>query len=302
LPLIIDNPANNAVISGIKPVVEGTSKPGTQIKVVASNGSSCTAVTDDSNHWSCQLPELAFDQDYTITVTTEDESGNKTTRQVDISTDKLPLAITAPQDNSTTEDTTPEFIGTTTANTEVTVTAEGGQSCTTKADSEGRWSCELPAMPVGGPYDVTIKAVDTHGKQTTITEKISIPAIPLSISAPTNGELIKASNVIITGSSDPDAPIVVLGPDGEQCETTADATGAWSCELENLQSGSKKHITVISGDNQKVAIRLIDIENSSEKVKTVLSGSPSIAMLFLLGLLGLLKLNRKAIFKYELRK
>ena len=293
LPLIIDSPADNAVISGVKPVVKGTSKPGTKIKVVASNGSSCTAITDDTNHWSCELPELVFDENYTLTITAEDDEGNIVTQTLDVLVDKLPLAIIAPEDNSTTDDTTPVFIGTTTANTEVTVTAEGGQSCTTKADSEGHWTCELPRMPVGGPYDVVVKAVDGHGNQTTITEKITIPAIPLVVGSPADGELIKSSNATVTGKTDPNSPVKVLGPDGEMCETTSDATGAWSCELENLQSGLNKHITVISGDNQKVTVRVVDIENSSEKVKTVLSGSPSIAMLFLLGLFGLLRVFRK---------
>jgi len=297
LPLIIDSPANNAVISGVNPVITGTSKPDSKIKILVDNGSSCNAVTDATNHWSCQLPDLAFEQNYSLTVTSEDGFGNKTTKTVDISTDKLPLAIVTPQDNSTAEDTTPRFIGTTTANTQVTVTMASGESCTAQADSDGKWSCELPIVSVGGPYAVTIKAVDSHGNQTMLTENITIPATPLRITAPTEGDVIKASNVTVTGTSDPSSPIVVLGPDGEKCETTADATGSWSCELKNLQAGVGKHITVISGDNQKVAIRTIDIENSSEKVKTVLSGSPSGILLVLFGLLLFLKRNQTILFK-----
>ena len=297
LPLIIDSPANDAVISGVKPLVAGTSKPATNVTVVASNGDSCTAVTDDTNHWSCQLPSLAFDQNYTLTVTTKDSIGNSTTKAVNISTDKLPLAITTPQDNTTTEDTTPTFIGTTTAGTTVTVTMETGQTCSATADSNGRWSCELPALPVGGPYTATIKAVDSYGNQTLITESIKVPAIPLIISSPSEGELVTLDSITVTGSSDPNTPIKVLGADGESCETTSDASGTWSCQLDNLQYGADKHITVISGEGtngKKVAITSINIENSSEKVKTVLAGSTSLStILFLLGLLLLLKSNYK---------
>ncbi len=297
LPLIIDSPVNDAVISGINPLVSGTSKPATNVIVVASNGDSCTAVTDDKNHWSCQLPSLAFGQNYTLTVTTKDSIDNSTTKAVNISTDKLPLSITTPQDNTTTEDTTPTFIGTTAAGTTVTVTMETGQTCSATADSDGRWSCELPALPVGGPYTATIKAVDSYGNQTLITENIKVPAIPLIISSPSEGEVVTSGGITVTGSSDPNTPIKVLGPDGESCETTSDASGAWSCQLDNLQSGAGKHITVISGEGtngKKVAITNINIENSSEKVKTILAGSTSLlTILFLLGLLFLLKLNYK---------
>jgi len=298
LPLIIDNPINDAVISGVKPVVSGTSKPGTNVVVSVSNGDSCTAVTDDTNHWSCQLISLAFDQNYTLTVTTTDSIGNSTTKAVNISTDKLPLSVITPQNNSTTEDTTPIFIGTTTSGTVVTVSLPTGQECTATANDEGRWSCELPSVPVGGPYTATIKAVDTHGNQTTFSENISIPAIPLIITSPVDNEMIEANDVTVTGNSDPNTPIKVLGPDGESCETTSDANGAWSCLLENLQSGLGKHVTVISGsetNSKKVAITSIDIKNSSEKVKTILAGSLPLSGLFFLGLILLLKFYRKRI-------
>lgn len=308
LPLIIDNPANNAVISGVKPIISGTSKPGTDITVVVSATEQCTAVTDDTNHWSCELPSLAFDNNYTLTVTTEDSIGNKTTEAVDVSTDKLPLAIISPKDNSMAEDTTPTFIGTTAPNATVTVTAASGQECTTKADSEGRWSCELPALPVGGPYDITIKAVDAEGNNTSIDQSISIPEISLIIISPTDGQKITGTSVTVTGSSDPNTPIKVLGPDGESCETTSDDNGAWSCELDKLQSGTAKNITVISGEGgagnkgNKVAITSVDIENSSEGVKTILAGSSSLFMLFLLSLILLLNHFRKEILGMSARK
>ena len=104
--------------------------------------------------------------------------------------------------------------------------------------------------------------------------------------------------MLLTGTSDPNTFIKVLGLDGESCETTSDVNGAWSCLLGNLQSGTSKHITVISGDGtngKKLAITSIDIENSSEKVKTILAGSASLSMLFLLGLLLFLNLYCKNI-------
>ena len=301
LPLIIDSPVDKAVVSGIKPTVSGTSKPGTDITVTTSDGKKCTAVTDDTNHWSCELPTLPADSTFTLTVTSEDDIGNKVTEVIDISTDKLPLSIIAPKDNSIVEDTTPIFTGTTAPNTDVIVTMATGQECKTKSDAMGHWSCELPALPVGGPYDVTVKAKDPDGNETSISEQISVPKIPLVITSPTDGEKITGTSVIVAGTSDANKPIMVLGPDGESCETTSDENGAWSCQLDNLQSGDNKRITVLSGgdsNGKQVSLLAIDIENSAAGVKTILTGgggSASFPILFLLGLVSLFNRYRKRI-------
>ena len=297
LPLIIDSPSDNAVISTSKPMVSGTSKPGTKISVITSSGESCNAITDDTNHWSCHLPTLTFDKDYKITVTTEDNDGNKATKEINVSTDKLPLAVISPQDNSITEDTTPTFTGTTAPNTAVTVTVASGQECKTTADIDGKWRCELPELPVGGPYDVTITADDKKGNKTTLKEKITIPKIPLTIKSPIDEEKITTTDTLVEGTSDPDTNIMVFGSDGERCDTVSDSKGLWSCQLVGLQLGKGKLITVASGDgeNRKVKIRTVDIINSSEEVKTILTGgagSSSPLMLLLFGLLGLARIRK----------
>ena len=298
LPLIIDSPADNAVISGSEPTVSGTSIPDTSITVTASTGQSCTATTDSSNHWSCQLSSLALDSHYTLTVITTDSIGNSTTKSIDISTDKLPLAVISPGDKGTTGDSTPNFIGTTTSGTSVTVTTETGQKCQTIADEKGYWSCELPKMPVGGPYSVIIKAEDTHSNTTTLTVSITIPKIPLIITSPIKDETIADTRLIVIGTSDPNTPITVLGPDGERCTTLSNEKGDWSCQLDNLQSGDKKYITVISGDkgeSQKISLVSINIKNSGEKVMTLLKGGGGSFSFFILFLMSLGLLLKQAI-------
>lgn len=298
LPLIIDSPADNAVISGSAPTVSGTSMPDTTITVTASTGQSCTATTDSSNHWRCELPSLALDSHYTLTVITKDSVGNSTTKSINISTDKLPLAVISPGDKGTTGDSTPSFIGTTAPGATVTVTAETGQECQAIADENGNWSCELPEMPVGGPYSITIKAEDTNGNITTLTESITIPKIPLIITSPIKGETIADTSITVTGTSDPNMPITVLGPDGERCTTTSDEKGDWSCQLDNLQSGDGKHITVISGDKgegQKISLVTVDIKNSGEKVTTILKGGGGSFSFFILFLISLGLLLKQAI-------
>ena len=300
LPLIIGSPSNNAVISGTTPTIKGTSTPNTVVTVTASTGQTCSAITDDTNHWSCELPTLPLDEKFTLTVTTTDSAGNSTTKTIDIFTDKLPLSILTPGDKGTAGDSTPSFIGTSTPGTKITVTASTGAQCETVADAEGNWTCELPTLPVGGPYDVTIKAEDSSGNITTITESISIPEIPLIITSPSKDDVFTGSSMTLAGTSDPNTEITVLGPDGEICKTTSGALGKWSCELHNLRDGTSKHFTVISGniaDGQKTIILTLDVNNSSDKVRTILTGGGGNLSFFMIMLLGVGVLAKKTTHK-----
>ncbi len=291
LPLIIDSPTNNAVISGTTPTVSGTSLPATTITVTISSGQSCTAITDSSNHWGCELDSLPLGASFTLTVMTEDSAGNKTTESIEITTNKLPLDIITPGDKGTASDSTPTFVGTSVAGANITVTEEEtGAQCQTVADENGNWSCELTQLPVGGPYTINIKSEDDQGNVTEVTENISIPKIDLVITSPRANETITGTSFIVTGTSDPNTPIIILGSDGEKCSTTSNDKGKWSCELENLQSGNGKHITVISGDEeegQKFSLVTVDIKNSAEKVTTIIKGGAGALSLFFLFLLSL---------------
>ena len=290
VPLIISSPTDNAVISGTTPSISGTSTPGTTITVTSSTGQKCTSITDATNHWSCELPTLPLDESFTLTITTEDGVGNTTTKVINISTDKLPLSILSPGDKGTAGDSTPSFIGTSTPGTKITVTASTGVKCETIVDAEGNWVCKLPPLPVGGPYTIIIKAEDSNGNITTIEESINIPKVPLIIISPIEGETYTGSSMILTGTSDANTKITILGADGEVCTTVSDATGKWSCELHNLQDGTSKHFTIISGskaEGEKITILTLDIENSSEKVSTIVNGGAGSSSLLILLLMGL---------------
>ena len=300
IPLIINSPSDNAVISGATPTITGTSTPNTTVTVTASTGQHCTAVTDDTNHWRCDLPTLALDDSFTLTITTTDSAENTTTKTIDISTDKLPLSVLTPGDKGTAGDSTPSFIGTSTPGTKITVTASTGVKCETITDADGNWTCELPSLPIGGPYDITIKAEDNNGNITTMTESISIPEVPLIITSPSEDEVFTGSSITLTGTSDPNTEIMVLGPDGEVCKTTSDEFGKWSCELHNLRDGTSKYFTVISGnkaEGQKITILTLDVNNSSEKVKTLINGGGGSLSFFMIMLLGFSLLTRKTILK-----
>ncbi len=285
LPLIIETPVNNAVIAGNNPSFSGTSSAGTKVTIEASTGETCSAITDDKNHWSCQLPSLALGKDHNITISNEDDAGNKVVKTIAIKTNELPLLMQPLGEKNTAASSRPTLMGTSAPNTKITITVSTGATCNTTTDSLGNWFCELPKLPVGGPYNVSIKAEDKAGNVTTISQTITIPEIPLVIITPPSGAIIETLGIMLSGTSNANSKITVLGPDGQRCTTTADSEGVWSCQLNDLQTGTAKYITVISNDklgDEKTVLLPVKIANASGSIKTVTGGGSSSPLLLLL--------------------
>ena len=298
LPLIVSEPVDNAVISGYDPVFSGTSTPGTIVTVTATTGQTCLATTDTQHHWSCNLPSLSLDASHTIQIDNEDTAGNKVTQSIHLTTNKLPLSVQPLGSKNTAANTTPSLIGTSVSGAKITInvtTGETEKTCTTTTDSLGNWLCTLPKLPVGGPYTLSISAEDGTGNKTTITQTITIPEIPLVIIHPAAGSVIKTPTLTLSGTTNANTTVTVLGPDGQRCTTQSDDNGVWSCLLENLQTGSSKFITIISGnkpDGEKTILLPIGIANGSDIVETIISGGGSSSLLLLL-LLSFLVLMRR---------
>jgi len=299
IPLVINTPSNNAVISDSKSPFSGTSTAGSTVTVTASTGQTCSSLTNNKGNWSCELPTLPLGKTYTISISSEDEAGNKTQKFLEIKTSKLPLSVVTLGDKNTASSTTPTLIGTSTAGTKITITVSTGASCTTTTNSNGDWLCELSSIPVGGPYDVTIKAEGSNGNITSIKQTIIIPKVSLVIINPVANSTISTSSIIVTGTTDPNTDITLLGPDGQQCTSTSDDDGVWSCTLDNLQKGSSLYISVISGNDsvgRKTILLPIRVANISEKINTVTGiggGSSAPLLLLFISLISIVRLIKK---------
>jgi hypothetical protein len=294
LPLIISEPVDNAVISGYDPIFSGTSTSGTTVTVTAATGQTCRATTNAQHHWSCNLSSLSLDASHTIQINNEDAAGNKVTQSIHLTTNKLPLSVQPLGDKNTAANTTPTLIGTSTPGAQIIISVATGETCTTITDSFGNWVCTLPKLPVGGPYGLSISAQDGAGNKTTITQTITIPEIPLVIIHPAGGAVIKTPHLTLSGTTNANTIVTVLGPDGQRCTTRSDDNGIWSCLLENLQTGSSKFITITSGnklDGEKTILLPVEIANASDIVETIISGggSSSLVLLLLLNFIILIR-------------
>ena len=120
--------------------------------------------------------------------------------------------------------------GTSEPNAKVVVELPDGTKIETTADGEGKWTANVPegkelteGQTVKAKATVTGKTESKEGSATvgkaeeqTATPKITAP---------------KAGDKTITGTSEPNAKVVVELPDGTKVETTADGEGKWTANV-----------------------------------------------------------------------
>ncbi|WP_311561530.1 S-layer homology domain-containing protein, partial [Peptoniphilus duerdenii] len=114
----------------------------------------------------------------------------------------------------------------------VVVELPDGTKIETTADKEGNWTANVPAGKEPKENDV-IKAVATVDGKTPSEEATATTtaATPVEQTAKPNITAPKAGDKTITGTSEPNAKVVVELPDGTKIETTADKEGNWTANV-----------------------------------------------------------------------
>ncbi len=146
-PLVLEviSPQNNTTVGDGSPLVSGKSLPNTNITVVAGN-ERCTALVDAEGLWSCNLNNLPADQSIEIVVTAlaEDGVSNKSI-DLNVNVPAVPLTIVSPKPDEIFLSGIVPISGKTDPGAAVTVsTGTSGETCTAIADSDGKWTCDLP--------------------------------------------------------------------------------------------------------------------------------------------------------------
>jgi hypothetical protein len=261
-PPKVDHPIDGGYVDTNKPDISGTGDPGDTIKVVDEDGNTlCEDVPVLANGtWSC-VPKVPLpDGDHTLIVTEEDPAGNvsdetKVTVTVDTVAPDKPI-ITSPAEGSFINDSTPTITGTAEPGSTVHVSAGPNNQCTTTADAQGNWSCDLPLALPDGPATVTAVAVDKAGNRSEPAEvHFTVDTVPPPLTVDTRDpEEIK-------GTTDPDVAIDIKDDEGRTiCQTTSDAQGNWSCRpTKPLKPGDEITVTATdkAGNSTSVKVRLI---------------------------------------------
>lgn len=141
--------------------------------------------------------------------------------------------ISSPEDNDRTNDATPTISGTTSANTAVTVYADGVAYCTTTSNGAGDYSCASTTDLADGAHVFTAIANNGNGptppsNTVHVTVDTTAPSAPV-VSTPADGSRTNDTTPEYTGTAEAGSTVTVYVDGVAVGTTTADGTtGAWT--------------------------------------------------------------------------
>ncbi|MBR7743715.1 hypothetical protein KC207_10480 [Phycicoccus sp. BSK3Z-2] len=238
-PVVVE-PADGDVTSDATPTYVGTAEADATVEVFVDGASIGTTTADGAGDWTLDQPADLADGDHTVSATATDPAGNVSadsntnTFTVDTTGPAAPV-IVEPADGSSTNDTTPTYVGTAEPNSSVEVFVDGASIGTTPVDGAGDWSIDQPAELAEGDHVVTAQGTDALGNagpesaETDFTVDLTAPAAPVVVE-PADGSSTNDTTPTYVGTAEPDATVEVLVDGASIGTTTADGAGDWSID------------------------------------------------------------------------
>ncbi len=243
---------NGALTNANKPTFTGTTIPGGIINFYAGSTLLGTATaTSDHGVWSLTSSVTLTDGSYAATATVTDYVGNVSAASspfqftLDSTAPSLPAILSISPDTGVsntdgiTNVNTPTFSGT--AEPGSTVKVFTGQTVfgSAVADGNGNWSLAVTKSIGDGSYNVQATATDPAGNtsqnsasfQLTIITQITDPkatGISPDTGLHNNDDITDARNIILNGTSGPNATITVYQNGFQIGTTTANSSGSWT--------------------------------------------------------------------------
>jgi hypothetical protein len=148
--------------------------------------------------------------------------------------DDLSPTITTPSDGDVLSGTL-TISGTAAPGARLQISRSGSSDplCSVTADSSGAWSCAVDALPSSASTTLTAleRLPDGQNPSTAITVSV------LNAPVVTGGPRGRLTNGVVQGTAFPGGAVTASAA-GYSCQSTADASGAWSCPLSGITDGS----------------------------------------------------------------
>ncbi|MBU5388914.1 Ig-like domain-containing protein [Citrobacter cronae] len=235
---------NDAITKNAKPVIMGTSEPGSIVKLTI-NGMTLTTVADKDGKWFVSPGSNIPDGTYTYEVVATDEAGNvatiKNTLTIDTTAPATTLVLSSDTDSGTqgdflTNNTRPVLMGVTEPEAKIILTINGITYEMT-ADKDGQWSLAVDPALTDGVYDISLEITDIAGNSISQTGKLTVdtqpPTVTSALSSDTDTGASNTDNItnnpkpVLTGSTKPFAT-VTISIAGNSYSVNADEKGTWS--------------------------------------------------------------------------
>ncbi|RKG66136.1 hypothetical protein D7W79_36985, partial [Corallococcus exercitus] len=230
-------PAPDAFLPTHTPRFSGTYPYSGRIIVRKGTQTLCTATIDSYTYeWSCESSVRLAEglHSYTVRATLSTISSVTTGGwlTVDVTLPEPPL-ISTPASNARINTRVPLFTGTAEPGGTVTVTWKTRELCTALVDAvTGAWSCRSRLRLNSGSTDVTATVRDRAGNESYESWRpFVVDAAPLVLISPAQAQTVNTAFPTFQGTAEPEGLVEVwmLPPNVRACQTTAQASGSWSC-------------------------------------------------------------------------
>ncbi|MGA1856842.1 Ig-like domain-containing protein [Azospirillum sp. 11R-A] len=249
-----DHVTNNTVLP-----LSGTAEAGSTVVLYDGATAFGTVVADSLGGWSLLSPSLAAGN-HSLTAEATDLAGNRSTSAalvvtIDTVAAVPSLGLSAASDTGvtgdwTTNDSTPDFTGTTEAGGFVSLYEGGTLRGTTTADGAGLWTITSSQMG-NGPHTLTARGMDAAGNTSVLSSAVVITIDTVVPNAPTGITLASASdsgtsntdrltNVAtptLSGSAEANSTVVLYSGTTAVGTATAGGGGGWTITAASLAGG-----------------------------------------------------------------
>ncbi len=232
----ITAPTANAV-TGEHPTFSGIAEPGSIVTVKVDGVLACTATADAQGNFSCIAQTELAPGLHQVTATAADAAGNvspASSTPFTVAVNQLPgpPVVSAPVAGSSTNDATPDFTGTATPGSTVTIQVDGVTVCTTTAAADGAFTCTSSVPLADGPHSVVARATNASGSgpvSNTIPFIVdtAAPLPPVVTSPAVNGTT--SATPTFAGSAEPGSSVQVVVDGMVICTALTNLAGRWQC-------------------------------------------------------------------------
>jgi YD repeat-containing protein len=193
--LSLTSPADQAILTGATVTVTGTVQDAMTTTVNA-NGVDLPVAQNGSFSGSVTVTQgVSF-----VTVSATDKAGNATSiaRQVIYDTTAPAVSLTAPNDNTFSNQNAVTVSGTAADATALNVTVNGAP---VTLGAGGAFTTTV-ATPTEGPLTVTVVATDRGNNQTTVVRHLTVDRTPpaVNVTTPVDASFTSASTIVVSGA------------------------------------------------------------------------------------------------------
>lgn len=255
--IAITSPQDGASTAQVRPAIEGSSDANANVVVEVRDAQNNvvftqTVVADAQGNWSATPTSDLADGNYTVTAQASDAAGNMSSASsgFTVNTNAPSLAITAPTNGATTNQTQPDITGTTEPNAQVNVVISDAQgnpieTLVAVADAQGNWSVTPSAALADGQYTAAATVTNAEGTSsnasTTFDVDTSAPALTLTTPADNSQTNDDTPEISGMGEAGQTVNVIIKDANGQQVFADiaqVDAQGNWSIDASMLPDGT----------------------------------------------------------------